>query len=67
VAAFGDLAGRVTGKPTMVNRDKIKEAMVPGWVCSNAKIVRELSFQPAFDIQKGIDQTARFYLSEGRL
>src|SRR5579859_6391058 len=66
-ALFGDLAGRMTGKPTMVNRDKIKEALVPGWACSNAKIRRELGFKPLFDIQKGIENAVRFYLSKGWL
>jgi nucleoside-diphosphate-sugar epimerase len=67
VAIVGDLVGRITGKPSMVNRDKIKEAMVPGWSCSNQKIRKELSFKPKFGIQKGIENTVQFYLSVGWL
>ncbi len=67
VALLGDLAALISGKPTMVNQDKIKEAQVPGWVCSNEKIQKQLGFKPRFEIQRGIENTIQFYLSAGWL
>ncbi len=70
VASLGDWAASWTGKPLLppiVSKDKVKEAAAPGWVCSNRKIRRELSFTPRIDIRKGIVDTARFYLENGWL
>ena len=47
--------------------DKIKEGQAPGWVCSNAKIRRELGFKPQVDIRAGIHRAVRFYRSAGWL
>jgi len=67
VAHLSGLWGRVTGKPAILNGNKVKEALVPGWVCSNRKLCRDLSFKPRFDLRRGIADTARFYLQEGWL
>ena len=63
VAELGELGAKMTGKPTMINRDKIKEGMVPAWVCSNEKIRKQLGFKPRFDLEKGIRDAVQFYLS----
>jgi len=67
VAVFGELAEKITGKASMVNLDKIKEAYFPAWVCSNQKIRRQLGFKPRFDIASGVRNTVGFYLSAGWL
>jgi dihydroflavonol-4-reductase len=67
VAEFGELGAKITGKPTMVNRDKIKEGAAPAWVCSDAKISKQLGFRPKFNLAKGVEDTVKFYLSAGWL
>jgi nucleoside-diphosphate-sugar epimerase len=67
VAFLGEAAERVTGKATMVNLDKIREAYYPSWVCGTQRIRRELKFAPLFDIRHGIANTAAFYLKAGWL
>ncbi len=67
-AAVGDGIASLTGKsilPPIVSRDKIKEAQVPGWVCSNAKLRKQLGFKPQWNIQSGIQESVQFYLSAG--
>jgi dihydroflavonol-4-reductase len=67
-AVIGDGIAGLTGKsilPPIVSRDKIKEAQVPGWVCSNAKIRKQLGFKPRWNIQSGIQKTVEFYLAVG--
>ena len=67
VAGLGEAVEKVSGKASMVNLDKIKEAYFPLWVCSNKKIREELGFNPRFEIQRGIEDTVRFYHSAGWL
>ncbi len=69
-ALLGDGLARLTGKsflPPIVSTDKLKEAGVPGWVCSNRKIRQRLGFKPRFDIEKGLKNTVQFYLISGWL
>jgi nucleoside-diphosphate-sugar epimerase len=69
-AGLGDLLAKLTGKsflPPIVTRDKLKEAEVPGWACSNAKLRQQLGFDRRFDIETGIQRTTQSYLSAGWL
>jgi nucleoside-diphosphate-sugar epimerase len=65
-AILGEAAEKLTGKASMLNLDKVKEADFPSWVCGNQKICR-LGFQPRFEIQRGIEDTIQFYHSAGWL
>jgi nucleoside-diphosphate-sugar epimerase len=65
VAMLADMVGRITGKPGILSSDKIKEAVVPGWVCSNQRLVRKLGFKPQYDIEKGVRNSVEFYLKAG--
>jgi len=65
IAAAADMVGRITGKPGILSSDKIKEAVVPGWVCDNRKLVRKLRFKPEYDIEKGVRNSVEFYLKAG--
>ena len=67
VAVLGKVSEKITGKSSMVNLDKIKEAYFPSWVCSNRKISSHLGFKPRFDIQKGVQDAVKFYHSAGWL
>ncbi|MGH7739720.1 MAG: NAD-dependent epimerase/dehydratase family protein [bacterium] len=64
-AYLADWRARLTGKPSIVSTDKIKEAAGPGWVCSNEKIVRRLGFKPRYDIERGVRESVGFYLNAG--
>ena len=65
VAAVADIIGRIRGKAIILSSDKIKEAVVPGWVCDNRKLVRKLGFKPKYDIEKGVRNSVEFYLKAG--
>ncbi|HVM31745.1 MAG TPA: NAD-dependent epimerase/dehydratase family protein [bacterium] len=64
-AYLADFKARLTGRASIVSTDKIKEAPGPGWVCSNAKIVRKLGFRPRYDIGRGVQKSVDFYLKAG--
>ncbi len=65
VAHLGELAEKISGKASMLNVDKVKEAFYTDWTCDNGKIRSQLGFKPAWDIEKGVGDTAAFYLKEG--
>jgi nucleoside-diphosphate-sugar epimerase len=69
-ASLGDGVARLTGKsflPPIVSVDKLKEAGAPGWVCNNQKIRKLLGFKSKVNIEKGLQNTVRFYLTAGWL
>jgi nucleoside-diphosphate-sugar epimerase len=62
---FCDLAGLVTGRPLLLNSDKVTETLQPGWVCSSGKIRREIGFTPRIAMAEGFASTYRWYRSHG--
>lgn len=62
---FCDLAGRITGRPFLLNSDKVIETLQPGWVCSSDKIKRELGFAPRITMAEGFSSTYRWYRRRG--
>jgi nucleoside-diphosphate-sugar epimerase len=65
VGRFSDLAGLVTGRPLLLNSDKVAETLQPGWVCSSDRIRRELGFTPRLAMAEGFASTYRWYRSRG--
>lgn len=57
----------MTGHPTLLNRDKIREMKQPAWLCSNQKAKAELGFNPQIDVDSGFRQTADWYRQHGWL
>ena len=59
--ALSGFAAKCTGKPTLFSRDKLKEILQPSWTCSSAKIRADLGFAPQYPLEKGIEETRRWY------
>lgn len=59
---WSDFAARLTGKPQIVSMDKVRESIGPGFACSIEQAREELDYVPGWPAEKGIDQTARWYL-----
>lgn len=47
--------------------DKVKEIEAPAWTCSSEKAKRELGYTPYWTLEKGLAQTAKWYLENGWL
>lgn len=58
---LGDLAGKVLGKPLIVNREKMKEFMAEAWLCSIDKAKELLGYAPVPDLNKHIKETIQWY------
>jgi len=67
LAAFSELGARITGKPALLNFDKIKELRQYYWVCSGEKAKQQLGFIPAISIQDGLKMTLHWYRENGWL
>jgi nucleoside-diphosphate-sugar epimerase len=60
-ARVGDLAGAVTGRPSLINSRKMELARPRYWICSGEKIARELGFVAAVSLEQGF----RDYVAAG--
>ena len=58
---------RLTGKPSVLSRQKYAELRAPGWVCDPARLRRELGFVCATRLKDGIAETLAWYRQQGWL
>ncbi len=61
----GGLISRLTGRPSLINRDKIREATVDSWACSGEKARRQLGFQVEKTLFDRLQETGKWYLRHG--
>ena len=67
IAFFAEILGTLRGRPSTLNREKIRELKAEGWVVSIKKAEQMLGFKPEFSAEKGIAETAEWYLQNGWL
>ncbi len=66
-AFFSELLSRLTRKPSIINRYKIKEMRQEGWV-ADTEITREkLNFRPEYTLDEAVAETAEWYQQRGWL
>jgi nucleoside-diphosphate-sugar epimerase len=58
VSEFGSV---FTGKPALLNRQKVREAAQRSWLCDTTTTERELGFTPAYSLQQGLQSTWQWY------
>lgn len=58
VSEFGAL---VTGRPALMNRQKVREAMQRYWLCDLDRAEKELGFTPSHSLQDGLRITWQWY------
>ncbi len=62
---FGGWWGSLTGRPPVLNPERLREFLPPCWVCSGRRIRDELGFAPRFDLDAGLRQTGSWYREHG--
>lgn len=45
----------------VLNPEKLRELMAPNWICSIEAARRDLNYQPQYGLQRGLDETLRWY------
>ncbi|MBI4543645.1 MAG: NAD-dependent epimerase/dehydratase family protein [Gemmatimonadetes bacterium] len=65
--AASELASAIRGRPSIFNRDKVRELLAPAWLCETAAARRELRFEAAISLPEGLAATAAWYRAHGWL
>ncbi len=66
-AGFCSAYTRAFGKVLPFSLDKVREIEAAAWTCSNARARKVLGFAPYWELEKGLEQTARWYRENGWL
>jgi nucleoside-diphosphate-sugar epimerase len=67
VGACAEIWARLTRKPGIVSREKIREAMCSSWTCDTRRASEELGFTAATAIETGLAETLGWYREAGWL
>ncbi|MDE3164242.1 MAG: NAD(P)-dependent oxidoreductase, partial [Acidobacteriota bacterium] len=65
--ACAEAAARLTGKPGIVSREKVREAHFPFWTCDTSRATAELGFTAPTAIEAGLAETLAWYKEAGWL
>jgi nucleoside-diphosphate-sugar epimerase len=65
VALAGEVVGRVRSDPALFRMEKFSEMKQLAWVCSPEKAFRELGWRAETPLEQAIQETARWYRSNG--
>jgi nucleoside-diphosphate-sugar epimerase len=66
-AKVGDFVASLRGRAGLLTSEKAALAQPPYWICSNARAKRELGFTARIDLEAGLRETYRWYVSSGWL
>lgn len=67
LAEIGEMWGRVSGRPGVLNRSRYRELTAPGFVCSVDRLRERTGFEARMDLEQGFAETADWYRREGML
>ena len=61
MATLIEWTGRLRGKPTILNRQKMREIRQPYWVVSPQRAIQDFGYETRFPLEKGIAETIHWY------
>lgn len=64
-AAGSELAARLRGRVSILNRDKAREMAQEAWTCSPERAMSALGFRPQYPLQEGLAHTVAWYRKQG--
>ena len=67
LAAVSKVQGRLTGRPPLLNDQRLIDVRQRSWLYSGDKARRELGFEARYDLATGVRETAEWYRREGWL
>jgi nucleoside-diphosphate-sugar epimerase len=67
IGTVNDAISSISGKPALVGREKVREILTSGWVCSSEKITRDWSFECEYDLALTLRVTYDFYREIGKI
>jgi nucleoside-diphosphate-sugar epimerase len=67
-AGFGaEMWARLTGKPGIISREKVAEALCPHWTCDTRLASAEIGFEARTSLDAGLELTLAWYREAGWL
>lgn len=67
VGTVAETWSKVTRKPGIISREKVKEALCPAWTCQTGRAREELGFEARTPLELGFAQTLAWYREAGWL
>lgn len=67
MALWARAQARITGRPPLLNEQRILDMREYYWLCSGEKAHRELGFQAQYDLDAAVRETAEWYRENGWL
>lgn len=67
ISSVSGWAASVAGKSSTLNPDKYKIMKQRNWQCDIAPAVKEIGYEPAYDLERGVKETIAWYKNEGWL
>ena len=67
MAAWSRVQCRLTGRPPLINDQRVRDLRAPYWLCSGEKAARDLGFSPRWDLATAMQETAGWYREQGWL
>jgi len=64
---LGDAYAWISGKPSLLNVQKIKLAEPDYWIASNQKAKKDFGFNPSITLEEGVQRTYDYYLMNKHL
>jgi nucleoside-diphosphate-sugar epimerase len=64
---FGEIKGRITGKPSLYHRQKVIMARQEAWTCGCDAACTDFGYRPRVTLEEGIRKTYDGYRADGRL
>jgi len=61
IALWSRVQGRLTGKPALLNDQRVLDMRQRSWLCSGEKARRELGWSPRYNLATAIQETAEWY------
>jgi dihydroflavonol-4-reductase len=61
-AVFSEIGGKLTGRPSIVSREKFRDLKQDGWVVDTNKAQSLLGFSPDFPLEEGVADTLDWYI-----
>jgi nucleoside-diphosphate-sugar epimerase len=67
IALGAEIANRAAGRTSLLNRDKVRELLAPGWVCETGAAREAFGFEARIALPDGLRETAVWYRENGWL
>lgn len=67
ISLLAEFAGKLSGTSSTLNSDKYKIMKQRNWRCDISPTIKELDFEPKYNLEKGVKETIAWYKNEGWL